>query len=95
MSLGKKLKSLRNAKGVTQNKVSQLLKIDRSTYGKYETGDSTPDYEKLVKLAQYFNVTTDWLAGDAMSLNLRGVTRMLMLSAFMTVVKLWIYVGFR
>ena len=67
MSLGKKLKGLRNTKVINQNEVAQLLGIDRSTYGKYETGDSTPDYEKLVKLAQYFNVTTDWLLNNPLN----------------------------
>jgi len=61
MELGEKLKQLRKAKKVNQSDISTYLKVDRSTYGKYETGDSEPDYEKLLKLATYFDVTTDFL----------------------------------
>lgn len=63
MSLGEKLKSLRTSKKMSQQDVASLLGIERSTYGKYETGDSSPDYGKLVKLAAFFNVTTDYLLG--------------------------------
>ncbi|NLI59583.1 MAG: helix-turn-helix transcriptional regulator [Clostridium sp.] len=61
--LSEKLKELRKEKGVTQNEVAKLLGVDRSTYGKYETGDSTPDADKLMWLAEYFNVSVDYLLG--------------------------------
>lgn len=61
MSLGEKLKLLRTSKKMSQQDVASLLGIERSTYGKYETGDSSPDYSKLVTLANFFNVTTDYL----------------------------------
>lgn len=63
MKLGDKLKSLRAEKRVTQSDVAEFLNIDRSTYGKYETGDSSPDYDKLVRLADYFQVSLDWFLG--------------------------------
>lgn len=63
MDLGMKLKELRSSKGLNQSEVAKMLNIDRSTYGKYETGDSSPDYEKLNKLASFFNVSTDYLLG--------------------------------
>ncbi len=61
--LNEKLRTLRIAKGVTQNEVANLLGIDRTTYTKYETGDSNPDYGIICKLADYFNVTVDYLLG--------------------------------
>jgi transcriptional regulator with XRE-family HTH domain len=63
VGLGDKLKELRSKKNVSQQEVAKYLNVDRSTYGKYETGDSSPDYEKLLKLASYFNTTTDYLLG--------------------------------
>lgn len=63
MSLGNKLRELRISMGINQKEIAKMLNIDRSTYGKYETGDSSPDYDKLTKLADYFNVTIDYLLG--------------------------------
>lgn len=55
------LKDLRARKGVGQKDLAEYLKIDRTTYTKYETGDSTPDYEKLQKIASFFKVSIDFL----------------------------------
>lgn len=63
MNLGDQLRQLRNIKKVNQSEVAEFLNIDRSTYGKYETGDSSPDYDKLIKLADYFGVSIDYLLG--------------------------------
>jgi transcriptional regulator with XRE-family HTH domain len=59
MELGRKLKELRISKNLNQSDLAKILKVDRSTYGKYETGDSSPDFEKLIKLANYFKVPID------------------------------------
>jgi transcriptional regulator with XRE-family HTH domain len=61
--LNEKLRTLRIAKGKTQNEVANMLGIDRTTYTKYETGDSNPDYSTICELADYFNVTVDYLLG--------------------------------
>jgi transcriptional regulator with XRE-family HTH domain len=63
MPLKDKLKELRTGKKKTQSEVASFLGIDRSTYGKYETGDSFPDLEKLLQISAYFNVSTDYLLG--------------------------------
>ncbi len=63
VTLGARLKELRSLKGVNQNDVAAYLNVDRSTYGKYETGDSAPDYDKLVMLANYYDVSVDYLLG--------------------------------
>ena len=65
MQLNDKLRELRALMGATQSELAKLLSIDRSTYGKYETGDSSPDFEKLLKLSFYFNVSTDYLLGKS------------------------------
>ncbi|HHU63969.1 MAG TPA: helix-turn-helix transcriptional regulator [Clostridiales bacterium] len=63
MDLGKRLRELRLEKGLNQIDVANILGIERSTYGKYETGDSSPDYKKLLKLADFYNVSTDYILG--------------------------------
>jgi transcriptional regulator with XRE-family HTH domain len=63
MILGKRLKELRILKKLNQIDVASVLGIERSTYGKYETGDSSPDYEKLIQLADFFGVSVDYLLG--------------------------------
>ncbi len=63
MMLGKRLKELREHRKLTQADVAKALGIDRTTYGKYETGDSSPHYEKLIQLADFFGVSVDYLIG--------------------------------
>ena len=61
--LSKRLTELRKEKGVTQKDMSLLLGITRPAYTAYEMGKRQPDYETLIKLADYFNVTIDYLLG--------------------------------
>ncbi len=58
-----RLKELRMEKDKKQSEVAAVISVDRSTYGKYETGDSIPDINKLISLASYFGVTVDYLLG--------------------------------
>lgn len=57
------LKQLRQEKGVLQKDVASYLGVDRTTYVKYERGDSEPNHDILSKLADYFNVSIDRLLG--------------------------------
>ncbi|MEK3724005.1 helix-turn-helix domain-containing protein [Paenibacillus sp. FSL H8-0034] len=62
--LSDRLKHLREDKGWSQTYVSERLGIKRSsTYANWEYGIRDPDTETLVKLAQIFEVTTDYLTG--------------------------------
>lgn len=58
-----KLKQLREDKGVTAKQASQDLNnaISENGFHSIEAGYYRPDYEKLVLLATYYGVTTDWL----------------------------------
>jgi transcriptional regulator with XRE-family HTH domain len=58
-----RLIDLRKAKGNTQEEVARYLGVTRPAYTAYETGRRQPDYECLLKLADYFNVSTDYLLG--------------------------------
>lgn len=63
MTFGEILKSLREDKDLKQEDIAKLMNVDRSTVGKWESSPSKPDYEKLIKLADYFNVSLDYLLG--------------------------------
>lgn len=55
------LKLLRKKNNVTQKELAQILNIKQSTYSGYETNNSEPDLATLIKLANYFNVSLDYL----------------------------------
>lgn len=58
-----KLKELRTIKGVTQEKVADELYCSYVSYSRYENGHRNPPLELLVPMADYFNVTLDYLFG--------------------------------
>lgn len=59
-----RIKAIRNELGLTQNDVSKDTGIDQSRISKYEAGDLQPDLEKLGILANYYQVSVDWLIGN-------------------------------
>jgi len=50
-------------KGITKNKMLSDLGINHNAFAKWENPNSTPRGETLAKIAEYFNVTTDYLLG--------------------------------
>lgn len=58
-----KLKELRTEKKLKQLEVANFLGITSQAYGNYESGKRQPDPENLLKLADYFNVSVDYLLG--------------------------------
>lgn len=61
--LSEMLKKLRVQKKVTQDYMANLLNIKRQTYSAYERGVSFPDVLALIKIAEFFGVSTDYLLG--------------------------------
>ena len=57
------LRSLRKQQGLTQKEVADKLGIHCTTYTKYETGASEPSFEMLNKLADLYDISTDYLLG--------------------------------
>ena len=55
-----RLRMLRDAKRVSQSDVARFLGVERASYSAYELGKSRP-VRYMDKLAQYFNVSTDYL----------------------------------
>lgn len=62
-SLGERIKALRIKKELTQEEFGKLFGIVKSTVSLYESGKSTPDDEIKKKIAEYFNVSLDYLMG--------------------------------
>ena len=57
------LQKLRKSKGLTQEDMSIQLGISLSTYQKYERDVISPPYEILIRIADFYGVTTDYLLG--------------------------------
>ena len=57
------LKQLRTKKGLTTDQLADAIGISGSAYRNYERGERAPDYEKLIKIADFYGVTTDYLLG--------------------------------
>ncbi|BAB05007.1 helix-turn-helix transcriptional regulator [Halalkalibacterium halodurans] len=63
MSFGKRLRSLRINKKLSQEELAKTLGLNRSTLARYELENTQPDYETLTKMADFFQVTTDYILG--------------------------------
>lgn len=57
----KRLAQLRQEKGLTQQKLADILKCSKSTISLYETGDTVPDAKNIVGLCDIFGVSCDYL----------------------------------
>lgn len=57
----KNLKNLREKKGITQVKLSVDIEVSQEIISQYELGKTKPTVESLIKLADYFNTSTDYL----------------------------------
>ena len=57
----KRLKKLRKEAGLIQADVAAKLNIKRESYTRYETGDIQPPNDQIIKLANLFNVSSDYL----------------------------------
>ena len=71
--LHKRLKQLRNNTDYKQEEIANKIGVMRQTYAGYEKGRRKPDLYTLVKLANFYNVTTDYLLGRTDYPNMRIV----------------------
>ena len=58
-----RLKEIRKAKGISQLKLALDLNTNQNTVSRYETGEREPSISDLIKIADYFNVSIDYLVG--------------------------------
>ena len=64
MTLAEKILSLRTEKGMSQDSLAEKLEVSRQSVSKWETGQSTPDLDKIIKLADLFGVSVDELVRE-------------------------------
>lgn len=61
MSIGEKLLELRKEKHLSQEEVANILNVSRQTISKWETDQSTPDFDKIIPICKLYEVTADEL----------------------------------
>lgn len=64
MKFNEKLMSIRKMKGLSQEELGLELQVSRQTISKWEAGQSYPDFQKLVILSDFFDMTLDELVKD-------------------------------
>mgnify|MGYP000112692356 CR=1 FL=1 len=62
-SVGKHIRRLRTAKGLTQEQLAEKLFVTRQTVSKWELGVTTPEMDKLIQLNDFFHISIDELVG--------------------------------
>ncbi len=61
MEMGKEIRRLRNARGLTQEALAAALNVSPQTVSKWECGNTVPDVQLLPEIAVYFGITIDQL----------------------------------
>ena len=58
-----RLKELRTKRGISQLKLALDLHMNQNSISRYETGEREADYATLIRFADYFDVSVDYLLG--------------------------------
>ena len=58
-----KLKELRESKGLSQQKFANMMNISQGTVGNWESGIREPNFETISKIANFFDVSVDYILG--------------------------------
>ena len=64
MTLAEKILSLRTQRGMSQDDLAEKMEVSRQSVSKWETAQSTPDLDKIIRLADLFGVSVDELVRD-------------------------------
>lgn len=59
----KRIRDLREDRDINQTQVAKMLNMSQTGYSKYETGENDIPTIILIKLADYYNVSTDYILG--------------------------------
>ena len=63
MNFSSRLKALRKSQKITQESLAKIIGVERSSVGKYEANNVIPSIDVLNRIADYFNVSVDYLLG--------------------------------
>lgn len=58
-----RIRDVRNDRGLTQAQIAEFLHVSQNTYSQYEIGTTRFPLDVVVKLAEYYNVSMDYLVG--------------------------------
>ena len=58
-----RIRSIREDKDLTQKQIGTVLNCTQQTYARYESGEITIDIYNIIKLAEFYNTSTDYLLG--------------------------------
>lgn len=64
MSLSEKLKKLRDNRNWSQQTLADMMRMDRSTVSRYETGRSVPNYQTVIRFAEVYQVDKEYLVEE-------------------------------
>ena len=63
MAFYQRLKDLKEDADLTQAEISEIIEVSANHYGKYERGETDIPFSKAIKLADYYDVSLDYIAG--------------------------------
>lgn len=63
MQYYQRIRDLREDQDLTQDQLVKILKMHKTTYTNYEQGKREPPFEFIIKLAKFYNVSIDYIAG--------------------------------
>ena len=58
-----RIRDMRVDRGLTQRQIAELLNVSQNTYSQYEIGVTRYPLDAVIKLAEYYNVSIDYLVG--------------------------------
>lgn len=61
----KNLKTLRDEAGLSQRQLAEIIGVSQQSINKYENHNIEPDIDTLIRIADYFNTSVDYLIGHA------------------------------
>lgn len=61
MTMADRIQHLRKTKGLSQEELADKVGVSRQAVSKWESEQSTPDLEKVIRMSEYFQVTTDYI----------------------------------
>lgn len=76
LELNENIKKLRTTRGLSQVEFAKILGVSKQCVSNWENDNVIPSIEMLVKIADFFNVTTDYILGrdENMYLKVNGLT---------------------
>lgn len=61
MNIAERIQVLRKARGISQEELADKTGVSRQAVSKWESGQSTPDVDKVIIMSEYFDITTDYI----------------------------------